>query len=73
MPPTAAVSQASGAVAAPVPSGAAAAPGPMSREEEVLYKQFLEWRAARAKVEPYDVTHFAYRWRRLIASLLDGP
>ena len=49
MPPTAAVSQASGAVAAPAPSGAAAAPGPMSREEEVLYKQFLEWRAARAK------------------------
>ena len=40
MPPTAAVSQASGAVTAP---------GPMSREDDALYKQFLEWRAARAK------------------------
>jgi len=40
MPPTAAVSQASGAVVRP---------GPVSREDDALYKQFLEWRAARAK------------------------
>ncbi|WP_444841199.1 ABC transporter substrate-binding protein [Bradyrhizobium sp.] len=40
MPPTAAVSQASGAVAA-----AGASP----RENDALYKQFLEWRAARAR------------------------
>lgn len=40
MPPSAAVSQASGAVARP---------GPVSREDDALYKQFLEWRAARAK------------------------
>jgi branched-chain amino acid transport system substrate-binding protein len=40
MPPSAAVSQASGAVAAP---------GPAPRENDALYREFLEWRATRAK------------------------
>ncbi|MEH2543192.1 MULTISPECIES: ABC transporter substrate-binding protein [unclassified Bradyrhizobium] len=47
MPPGAAVSAASGAVPAPVAAPAAAAFSPQERDP--LYREFLEWRASRAK------------------------
>ncbi|MCW5704956.1 MAG: ABC transporter substrate-binding protein [Xanthobacteraceae bacterium] len=47
LPPSPAVSAASGAVRAPAPTPAAVAAVP--RERDALYREFLEWRASRAK------------------------
>ncbi|WP_346658044.1 ABC transporter substrate-binding protein [Bradyrhizobium sp. 157] len=49
MPPAAAVSAASGAVPAPAPVAAPAAAAFSPQERDPLYREFLEWRASRAK------------------------
>ncbi|NOJ49062.1 ABC transporter substrate-binding protein [Bradyrhizobium sp. WSM 1744] len=49
MPPAASVSAASGAVPAPAPVAAPAAAFSSPQERDPLYREFLEWRASRAK------------------------